>query len=112
MLDSPHAKLAIPKGAEDVILGFAEHSFRRLEELGREEIELASRGRRYVEEYKDAAPIVRTMITGYRCFRRNYRELGLYRPEYIGVNLEDIFASEAPELGTITSQRLVDRLAV
>jgi hypothetical protein len=111
MLDSPLSKLSLPAYAEGTIMGLVEDGFKELEALGADEAELASRGRRHVEENKETAPVVLSTILGYCRYREMNSELGLFRPEYIGVELEDLFESEAPE-PEVTRERSLDMIQV
>jgi radical SAM superfamily enzyme YgiQ (UPF0313 family) len=108
MMASPHSKLAIPPIAEDYLMTRMEDCFQELAEIGIAEAGLASRGRRYVDENKDSVCVVLPIIDGYLYYRRNCLELGLFHPEYIGVDLEELFESEAPESETENRQRFVD----
>jgi len=67
---------------------------------------MAHRGRQYVKENKEVAGVVITAVGGYRHYRRINDKLGLYRPEYIGVDLDELFAAEAPESGRSNKQAL------
>ena len=69
MLESPHAKLQIPRGAESFMTGVVDHTLGKLAKLGPDEAELAERGRLIVESCKDAASTVITVV-GYRHYRR------------------------------------------
>ncbi|MCA0210986.1 MAG: radical SAM protein [Proteobacteria bacterium] len=106
MLESERSKLSLPKNAENTVLNILEHTLQRLELLGAEEAEMAHRGRQYVKENKEVAGVVITAVGGYRHYRRINDKLGLYRPEYIGVDLDELFAAEAPESGRSNKQAL------
>lgn len=111
MLESPTSKLYVEPIAEYFVRARMEEYFQELEALGVEETVLASRGRRYIEEQKESLSAVLPMIAGYLYYRANCLELGLFHPEYIGVDLEDLFASEAPESETVKKRVIVDEYA-
>lgn len=100
MLESPHAKLQIPRGAESFMTGVVDHTLGKLAQLGPDEAELAERARLIVESCKDAAATVITVVGGYRHYRRINDKLGLYRKDYIGTDLDELFAAEAPNSET------------
>lgn len=111
MQESPYAKLQIPRGAEQFMMGVLDHTLGKLAELGPEEAVLAERGRQYARDNKDVTAIVITVAGGYRHYRRINDKLGLYRPDYIGVDLDDLFADEAAHTETVVRRTAALSLA-
>ncbi len=96
MRKSPNSHLFVDPLAEPYIAKRLGKVLTELESLGDEEAKLADLTRHFAAEDRDSLPMVLQVIGGYIYFRRIFNPLDLFRQEYIGVDLNDIFAEDAP----------------